>query len=117
MSNPDNSNDKPYSFNAEDMTVTLSLDEGEVECAIVVILTIEEQDYMVLLPLDENGENQDGEVWFYRYFENEDIFKDPDLEYIESDEELNAISDLFEQYLSSSEFDEYIDDDDDLPLL
>ncbi|MFI3176978.1 MAG: DUF1292 domain-containing protein [Eubacteriales bacterium] len=117
MSNPDDSTDKPYSFSAEDMTVTLSIDEGEVECAIVVILTIEEQDYMVLLPLDENGENQEGEVWFYRYFENEDIFEDPDLEYIESDEELDAISDLFEQYLSSSEFDEYIDDDDDLPLL
>ncbi|MFI3201222.1 MAG: DUF1292 domain-containing protein [Eubacteriales bacterium] len=66
---------------------------------------------MVLLPLDENGENHDGEVWFYRYFENEDIFKDPDLEYIESDEELNAISELFEEFLENSERDEFFTDE------
>lgn len=112
MSNQNNTNEgKPYSFNAEEMSVTLTLENGDVECAIVVILTIEDQDYMVLLPLDENGENHDGEVWFYRYFENEDIFKDPDLEYIESDEELNAISELFEEFLENSERDEYFTDE------
>ena len=51
--------------NDEEMTVTLDLDDGtSVTCAIVTILTVRDQDYIVLLPLDENGENQDGEVWF-----------------------------------------------------
>ena len=54
--------------NDEEMTVTLDLEDGSsVECAIVTILTVNNQDYIVLLPLDENGENEDGEVWFYRY--------------------------------------------------
>lgn len=51
--------------NDEEMTVTLDLEDGSsVECAIVTILTVNNQDYIVLLPLDENGENEDGEVWF-----------------------------------------------------
>ncbi len=106
--------DKPYSFNAEDMTVTLNLEDRDVECAIIVILPVGDVDYMVLLPLDENGENHDGIVWFYRYVENEDIMIDPDLEYIESDEELEAISLAFDEYLKNSEHDEIVDDEDDI---
>lgn len=39
-----------------DMQVTLSLDDGsEVECAILTIFELEEQNYIALLPLDEDG--------------------------------------------------------------
>ena len=48
---------------AEEMTVELELEDGaKVVCAIITILTVQEKDYIVLLPLDENGENTDGEV-------------------------------------------------------
>ena len=43
-------------FADEEMTVTLELDDGEVECAVITILTVENKDYIVLLPLDENGD-------------------------------------------------------------
>ena len=44
-----------------DMQVTLSLDDGsEVECAILTIFELEEQNYIALLPLDEDGnENEE----------------------------------------------------------
>lgn len=73
--------------NDEEMTVTLDLEDGSsVECAIVTILTVNNQDYIVLLPLDENGENEDGEVWFYRYSENEnDPDEEPVLDYIDDE--------------------------------
>ena len=59
-------------YDAEEMTVDLELEDGTtVSCAIVTILTVSNQDYIVLLPLNEDGENEDGEVWFYRYSENE----------------------------------------------
>lgn len=108
-----NSNENEYSFNAEDMTVTLNLEDGPVDCAIVVILTVKDTDYMVLLPLDEDGENEEGEVWFYRYYENEDdVMEDPVLEYIDSDEEFEAVSAAFEEFLDNSEYDELLDDED-----
>lgn len=95
----------------EEMSVTLELDDGSsVECAIITILTVGKQDYIVLLPLDENGENEDGEVWFYRYSENEeDPNEEPELEYIEDDEEYEAVAEAFDEYLDSVEFDEIID--------
>ena len=96
----------------EEMSVTLELDDGSsVECAIITILTVGEQDYIVLLPLDENGENEDGEVWFYRYSENpDDPNEEPELGFIDSDEEYEAVADAFDEYLDSVEFDEIIED-------
>lgn len=97
----------------EEMTVTLDLMDGtSVTCAIVTILTITKQDYIVLLPLNENGENNDGEVWFYRYYENkDDPNEEPVLEYIEEDEEYEIVSDAFDEYLDSTEFDEFMKDE------
>lgn len=94
--------------NDEEMTVTLDLEDGSsVECAIVTILTVNNQDYIVLLPLVENGENEDGEVWFYRYSENEnDPNEEPVLDYIDDDNEYEAIADAFDEFLDTQEFDE-----------
>lgn len=97
--------------NDEEMTVTLDLMDGtSVTCAVVTILTVKEQDYIVLLPLEEDGENHDGIVWFYRYSENEtDPNEEPKLEYIEDDEEYEIVSDAFDEYLDQVEFDELMD--------
>lgn len=94
--------------NDEEMTVTLDLEDGSsVECAIVTILTVNNQDYIVLLPLDANGENEDGEVWFYRYSENEnDPNEEPVLDYIDDDDEYEAVADAFDEFLDTQEFDE-----------
>lgn len=107
-------NNTDNGYDAEEMTVELELDDGTfVNCAIVTILTVSGQDYIVLLPLDENGENSDGEVWFYRYSENpDDPNEEPELGYIDDDEEYEAVADAFDEYLDASEFDELVDDQD-----
>ena len=99
----------------EEMTVELDLEDGtRVTCAIVTILTVNEKDYIVLLPLDENGQNEDGEVWFYGYSENpDDPNEEPELTYIEDDEEYEAVADAFDEYLDSVEFDELVEVDED----
>lgn len=101
--------------NDEDMTVELDLEDGtRVVCAIVTILTLSNQDYIVLLPLDENGENEDGEVWFYRYHENpDDPNEEPELGYIDDDDEYEAVADAFDEYLDTVEFDEIVELEDD----
>ena len=94
--------------NDMEMTVTLDLEDGtSVTCSIVTILTVKEQDYIVLLPLDAEGENEDGEVWFYRYSENEENpNEEPELAYIEDDEEYEIVSEAFDEYV---EFDELVE--------
>ena len=97
----------------EEMTVELNLEDGTtVVCAIITILDVDGQDYIVLLPLDEDGNNDDGEVWFYRYSENpDDPNEEPELGFIDSDEEYEAVADAFDEYLDSVEFDEIIEDE------
>ena len=99
-------------FAEEEMTVNLELDDGtNVTCAVITILTVNEKDYIVLLPLDENGENQDGEVWFYGYKEDEsDPNVEPELIYIEDDDEYEAVSDAFDEFLDNQEFDELVEE-------
>ncbi|MCI9066134.1 MAG: DUF1292 domain-containing protein [Lachnospiraceae bacterium] len=97
----------------EEMTVDLELDDGShVTCAVVTILTVSGKDYIALLPLNEDGENTEGEVWFYRYSENpKDPNEEPALGYIEDDEEYEAVADAFDEFLDTAEFDELVDDE------
>lgn len=97
----------------EEMTVDITLENDEVvTCAVITILEVDGKDYIVLLPLDENGNNDDGEVWFYGYSENpDDPNEEPELSYIEDDDEYEAVADAFDEYLDSCEFDEIIEEE------
>ncbi|WMC92700.1 DUF1292 domain-containing protein [Kineothrix sp. MB12-C1] len=98
-------------FDDEEITVELDLEDGShVVCAVITILEVQEKDYIVLLPLDENGKNTDGEVWFYRYIEDKDDENaEPELSFIESDEEYEIVADAFDEYLDNVEFDEVVE--------
>ena len=87
---------KNADYEDEEMTVELELEDGAVvNCAIITILEVESKDYIVLLPLDEDGENEDGEVWFYGYSENpDDPNEEPELRCIEDDDEYEKVADL-----------------------
>lgn len=91
-----------------DILVTLDLDDGsQVECEILTIFTVDKQDYIALLPVDDAGEpNEEGEVYIYRY--SEDADGNPSLENIESDEEYEAVSDRFDELLDEAEFEEAV---------
>lgn len=90
---------------ADDIRVELELDDKTVECRILTIFETEGQDYIALLPLDENGEdNEEGDVYIYRYFEDEE--GNPSLENVEDPDESEMIEDLFEQWLDDEEFEE-----------
>lgn len=93
----------------EEMTVDIELDDGTVTCSVVSIFTAAQKDYIALLPLNENGENEDGEVWIYGYSENpDDPDEEPELRYIDDDEEYEQACDAFDEFLDNSEFDEML---------
>lgn len=99
----------PDAENDEEMTVTLTLDDGtELECVVLTIFEAGEKEYIALLPLD-GREAEDGEVYLYRYVE--DINGNPDLENIDSDEEYKIVADAFDELLDSAEYDELVSED------
>jgi uncharacterized protein YrzB (UPF0473 family) len=94
----------------EEMTVTLDLDDGtQVECVVLTIFEAGGRDYIALLPMD-SAEDEEGEVYLYRYVETAD--GEPSLDNIESDEEYDVVAESFDQLLDDQEYDELIDEDD-----
>ncbi|HIX16170.1 MAG TPA: DUF1292 domain-containing protein [Candidatus Hungatella pullicola] len=93
----------------EEMTVTLSLDDGsQLECVVLTIFTAGERDYIALLPM-EGPEAEEGEVYLYRYSESED--GEPDLANIEDDDEYEIVAEAFDQLLDDAEYDELVGED------
>ena len=74
---------------ADDIRVTLELDEGEVECEILTIF-------------DKKGEGT-GDVYLYRYAEDEEGL--PQIDFIDNDEEYEIAADRFDELLDEDEFD------------
>ena len=94
----------------EEVTVTLTLDnDEEIECAVLTIYSVGDKEYIALLPLVEEGEDEEGEVYLYRYIETEE--GEPSLENIEDDDEYEAAADAFDEWLDEQEFEDMDDEE------
>ena len=92
----------------DDLTVTVELDDGtEMECMALTIFDLDNQNYIVLLPLDKDGNPAEEIVYIYKYFEDEEGL--PSIENIEDDEEYEAAADRFDELLDEELFDEMDD--------
>lgn len=91
--------------NTEDViTVTLTLDNDEVvECVVLTTYEADGKEYIALLPLDENGESSDGDVYLYRYAV---VDGEPTLENIEDDDEYEIAADAFDEWMDEQDFEE-----------
>ena len=108
MANDKNKNGLGNQEEAEEMTVTLTLDDGsELECVVLTIFEAGERDYIALLPLD-GKEFDDGEVFLYRYKEVDGV---PELENILDDDEYEIVVDAFDEMLDEAEYDELVGED------
>ncbi len=84
----------------EDMFLTVELDEGGTETfQIMKIFEVDGQDYIAVCPLEDEET-----IYFYRHFEDED--GNPSVDNIESDEEFEAVIDMFDQILDDEDFDD-----------
>lgn len=113
-----NENDKDIAagFNEEEedaMTVTLTLEDGtEEECLVLEIFTVGEQEYIALLSIPEDLEDHvdaeddelEGEISLYRFkqLDNDEI----ELDNLESDEEIEAVTKAFEDLLEEEDDEE-----------
>ena len=88
----------------ESLTVTLTLENNEeLECAVLNIFKADEKEYIALLPLDENGDNTDGQIYLYRFIDNGEE-EEPGLENIEEDEEFDRVSAIFNEWPDTQDF-------------
>lgn len=95
--------------NEEMATVTLTLDDGsELECAVLTIFPAGDHEYIALLPLDENGENEEGDVFLYRYIDNN---HGPELQNVEDDAEYELVSKAFYEILEEQDSPDAIDEE------
>ena len=70
--------------NGEEMTVTLTLDDGrEIECVVLTIFPAGGKDYIALLPMEN----------------------------IEDDDEYEIVADAFDELLDEQEYDELVGED------
>lgn len=95
-------------MNEEMPMITLTLDDGTIlDCSVIAIFPVEDKDYIALLPMDPNtnDEDIDADVLIYEFKELEDT-NEVELNNIESDEEYEKVADAFDALLDSVEDDE-----------
>jgi len=91
----------------EEMQVELNLEDGStVVCEVITIIEVKGKEYIALLPQGQEQEEEQ-DVWFYSYSENpDDPNEEPQLTYIEDDEEYEAVCEAFDEFLDECEYDE-----------
>ena len=88
----------------ETLTVTLTLDnDEELECAVLTIFESDAREYIALLPLNDDGENEDGQIYLYRLIDNGED-EEPGLENILDDQEFERVSDAFNEWMDEQDF-------------
>lgn len=89
----------------QEMIVTLYLDDNEeVDCTPLHIFEVDGKSYIALLPIEEDEQDEDGDVFIYRYSEKEN--GEAVLDNIEDDDEYEAAADAFDEWLDTLEFEE-----------
>ena len=88
----------------ESLTVTLTLDnDEELECAVLTIFESDAREYIALLPLNDDGENEDGQIYLYRLIDNGED-EEPGLKNILDDQEFERVSDAFNEWMDEQDF-------------
>ena len=81
-------------------TVTLELEDGDIECRIIAIYPVGEHQYTALQPITDNDEE---DIIIYRYIDHGED-EDPEIEYIDDDEEYDLAADGFDEILDEALF-------------
>ena len=88
----------------ESLTVTLTLEnDEELECDVLTIIEVDGQQYIALLPLNDDGESEDGQIYLYRLTDNGEE-EEPGLENILDDEEFDRVSEAFNEWMEEQDF-------------
>ena len=87
-------------------TMTLDLDDGgKLECIVLNVFPVNNREYIALLPMNDEGHvEEDAQIFLYRFEELGD--DEVNLETIEDDDDVELVSDYFDEMLDEQEFNE-----------
>ncbi len=90
----------------DELLMTLELEDGtQMECIVLAIFPLDEQQYIALTPVDQ-AEDEDGDIFLYAY--SEDDNGQPILGDIEDDDLFDAVCDRFDEICDEEDFDELV---------
>ncbi len=90
----------------DELIVTLDLEDGtSMDCVVLTIFAVDEKQFIALTPVDQ-AEDEDGDIFFYEYSEDED--GQPILGDIEDDDLFEAVCDRFDEICDEEDFDELV---------
>ena len=88
----------------DNLMLTLETEDGTIETKVILIFELNNQDYVVLIPVDKNGnEMVDEDVMIYKYFEDEEGL--PSIDNITDEDEMEAVADRFDEILDEALYD------------
>ncbi len=81
-----------------DNLVILNDEEGnEVKFEFLDLVELDEEEYVVLLPMDEEGEEDEGEVVILKVEDTDDDSEEESYVSVEDDETLNKVFEIFKE--------------------
>ena len=88
----------------ESLTLTLTLEnDEELECDVLTIFETDGRQYIALLPLNDEGDSDDGQIYLYRLTDNGEG-EEPGLENILDDDEFDRVSEAFNDWMEAQDF-------------
>ena len=104
--------DHDHEHDYEDYDViTLTLeDDSELQCAVLTVFDVDGQDYIALLPLDVEEDDDDREVLLYRYSELSE--EEIEINMIETEEEFDKVAQRYYEVNDETDEEEYEEDED-----
>lgn len=98
----DHDHDHHHHGEEEMDVIQLTLDDDStMECGVLGIFEVEDKEYIALLPLDENGPEDEALLYEYKQLEDEEF----ELALIEDENEFNSVVDAFYALFSDGEID------------
>lgn len=85
--------------------VTLTTDDGEIDCGILTVLELNDREYIAVSPLNDEGELTE-DVWFYQFERDTSGGEEHDIIFIEDKDEYDQVVDKFDEWLDTLEFEE-----------
>jgi len=86
----------------DDEIIVLTDEEGnEHEFSIVQVITVDDKDYAILLPIEDGEEGEEAIIMRIDEEDGEDVLVE-----IESEEEFDRVADAWEEMLDDEEFEE-----------